>query len=456
MDTNRRFPVSRFLLLAASLTQVFLSCNSPFKWNADIKEFVDDGQSILKLEKFVAESGGMRKTVVPSCTSTVVTMDILNPRSIQVDCTVLCADESLFDSLPVVSVSSRSNATFSFTPALRAERKDLVFTVQLSSPETDHVFPPETVTIHCNTPPTGVAESLDAALDGSGAAFAAFKLPSSPTDDDLAQVKISYASVDGSSSGGTVTYAVDEACLCTQKCKVGGTDLLGAAHPLNRYYQPSGIGTGDNYLFTVALVDTEGMESEVAEISSDATLYSVTYDGNGAGIAPVDTRTYRHTKPVTVLGQGTLMLPGYTFAGWNTASDGSGAAYAPGTVFKMGPGNLKLYAMWVKEEGVTITFEMSPSHTIVFPTSTASESPGKSLELKPSVPITGLEAWHWYINDKVEGGQTTSTFIWNIPIDQPLGQYIINVDAVYVDPVSKKSYPCTGSIRVTVTYETED
>lgn len=454
MDTNRRSPVSRFLLLTASLTQLLFSCSSPFKWNADLKEFVDDGQSILKLEKFVAESGGVQKTIVPSGISAVVTMDILNPRAIQVDCTVLCADESLFDSLPVVSVSSRRNVAFSFTPALRAERKDLVFTVQLSSPETDHAFTPETVTIHCNTPPTGVAESLDAALDGRGAAFAAFKLPSSPTDDDLSQVRISYAPIDLSVGGGAVTYAVDEACLCMQKCKVDGTDLLGSANSLNRYYQPNGIGTGDNYLFTVVLVDAEGLESEVAEISSDATLYSVTYDGNGAGIAPVDTRTYRHTKPVTVLGQGTLTLSGYTFAGWNTASDGSGTAYAPGSVFKMGPDNLKLYAVWVKEEGVTIRFEMSPSHTIVFPSSTASESRGKSLKLEPSVPITGLEAWHWYINDKVEVGQTTSTFIWNIPIDQPLGQYIINVDAVYVDPVSKKSYPCTGSIRLTVTYKT--
>lgn len=51
-------------LLFAALAQLLFTCGSPFKWNADIKEFLDDG------------------------------------RSIEMVCTVRCVDESLFDSTP--------------------------------------------------------------------------------------------------------------------------------------------------------------------------------------------------------------------------------------------------------------------------------------------------------------------------------------------------------------------
>ena len=39
---------------------------------------------------------------------------------------------------------------------------------------------------------------------------------------------------------------------------------------------------------------------------------------------------------VTVLGNtGSLVKTGYTFAGWNTAANGSGTAYAPAATFTM-------------------------------------------------------------------------------------------------------------------------
>ena len=61
--------------------------------------------------------------------------------------------------------------------------------------------------------------------------------------------------------------------------------------------------------------------------------YTVTYDGNsstggdrpGRRVSP-----YTTGATVTVLGNtGTLVKTGYTFAGWNTAANGSGTAYAP-------------------------------------------------------------------------------------------------------------------------------
>jgi uncharacterized repeat protein (TIGR02543 family) len=46
---------------------------------------------------------------------------------------------------------------------------------------------------------------------------------------------------------------------------------------------------------------------------------------------------------------------GYTFSGWNTATNGSGTAYANGASFTMGTSSVTLYAQWVANTN-TITF----------------------------------------------------------------------------------------------------
>jgi sugar lactone lactonase YvrE len=54
---------------------------------------------------------------------------------------------------------------------------------------------------------------------------------------------------------------------------------------------------------------------------------------------------------VTVLGNTNLTEPWYSFGGWNTAPDQSGAYYAAGSSFAMGSSNVTLYALW----GGTVT-----------------------------------------------------------------------------------------------------
>jgi len=76
--------------------------------------------------------------------------------------------------------------------------------------------------------------------------------------------------------------------------------------------------------------------------------YTVTYYGNGSdgGTAPVDPSSpYASGSTVTVMNQGSLSLTGYSFAGWNTAFDGSGTAYAGGATFTINA-NTDLYAQW--------------------------------------------------------------------------------------------------------------
>ena len=90
-----------------------------------------------------------------------------------------------------------------------------------------------------------------------------------------------------------------------------------------------------------------------------AATYSVTYNGNGntGGTAPADPTKYPQGTTVTVLGNtGSLAKAGSTFAGWNTAANGSGTSYTAGSTFTMENMNDTLYAKWTVNS-YAITFD---------------------------------------------------------------------------------------------------
>lgn len=88
--------------------------------------------------------------------------------------------------------------------------------------------------------------------------------------------------------------------------------------------------------------------------------YTVTYNGNSntGGTAPTDgSSPYASGSTVTVLGNtGSLVKTGYTFAGWNTAANGSGTAYSAGATLTIAA-DTTLYAQW------TITYTVTANAT---------------------------------------------------------------------------------------------
>lgn len=80
--------------------------------------------------------------------------------------------------------------------------------------------------------------------------------------------------------------------------------------------------------------------------------FSVTYDGNGAtgGTVPVDSTAYPSGSAATVRANvGALVRSGYTFGGWNTLANGTGASFA-GTGSETFPilVNVTFYAQWTQ------------------------------------------------------------------------------------------------------------
>jgi uncharacterized repeat protein (TIGR02543 family) len=84
--------------------------------------------------------------------------------------------------------------------------------------------------------------------------------------------------------------------------------------------------------------------------SNVTSSYTVTYDGNDntGGTLPADVTSYASGSTVTILGNsGALTKSGVAvFAGWNTASDGTGTNYVGGNTFTITQ-NTTLYARWV-------------------------------------------------------------------------------------------------------------
>ena len=165
-------------------------------------------------------------------------------------------------------------------------------------------------------------------------------------------------------------------------------------------------GTGTSYAAT-GLITFEMPES------LNATLFAtwepiptgtVTYSGNGksSGSVPVDAQsTHYYGSTVTVsTNSGALKKSGYTFAGWNTAADGSGTSYgsAGSDTFVMPESDVTLFATWellpVVVKPVVVTKPSGKAAVILprFPTSISALPTQGSAVLKSILKKSGSAA----------------------------------------------------------------
>jgi hypothetical protein len=93
--------------------------------------------------------------------------------------------------------------------------------------------------------------------------------------------------------------------------------------------------------------------------------YTVTYHANGADGTVPAAQTVNEGRSITLPGAGGLTYGDRTFNGWNTAANGSGAAYAEGATYTVNA-DTTFYAQWVSGEVV-------PEEAIIPPGSTLAE-----------------------------------------------------------------------------------
>ena len=107
----------------------------------------------------------------------------------------------------------------------------------------------------------------------------------------------------------------------------------------------NGSGTDYSPSATFTIENNTTLYAEWIPVGS----YTLTYNGNGntGGNVPVDASSpYAGGSTVTVLGNsGSLTRTSFSFAGWNTAADGSGTNYNPADTFTIGA-DTTLHARW--------------------------------------------------------------------------------------------------------------
>ncbi len=97
--------------------------------------------------------------------------------------------------------------------------------------------------------------------------------------------------------------------------------------------------------------------------------FTVTFDGNGATSGSTAAET-NHAP--TALSANGFSRSGYAFAGWNSAADGSGIAYADGATYAF-TANVTLYAQWIVNTDFAVTFNGNGSTSGVMAPETNNE-----------------------------------------------------------------------------------
>lgn len=180
-------------------------------------------------------------------------------------------------------------------------------------------------------------------------------------------------------TGGTVPRDGTEYAVGATVTTLGNTgNLVRTGYTYTGWNTASG-GTGTTYTQGQTLTMGNANVTLYAKWSTNPT-YTVTYDGNGStgGTVPTDSTGYEAGQTVTVRGNtGSLSKTGYIFAGWNTASDGTGTTYSQGLTLAMAGANVTLYAEWgspgyqktYSAGGITFKLNLVPGYT-GFPTGT--------------------------------------------------------------------------------------
>ena len=171
-----------------------------------------------------------------------------------------------------------------------------------------------------------------------------------------------YTETAGSKAGDTYVYANGKWALKGNEITIT-FDPNGGAGSMEPMSVNPGVGnkltgntfTRENYTFTGWNTAANGTgtayaDGDTVNFSADTTLYAqwtqnpvITFNANG-GEGIMGTQTVKPNE-ATALTANTFTRADYDFAGWNTAADGSGAAYGNGATITTSE-NVTLYAQW--------------------------------------------------------------------------------------------------------------
>ena len=173
--------------------------------------------------------------------------------------------------------------------------------------------------------------------------------------------------------------------------------------------QADGLGTS----YAVSTASAFTISGDITLYAKWNPVYTVTYNANSAtsGTAPTDSNAYASGASVTTsANSGTLARTGYTFAGWNTATDGTGTTYAVSTASAFTiTGNITLYARWT----ATVTFNSNGGTAV---TAISGVTPGTTITLPTSPTKANLTFAGWFTDNGTFATAFTAATVVNINV----------------------------------------
>ena len=175
---------------------------------------------------------------------------------------------------------------------------------------------------------------------------------------------------------------------------------------------------------------TSYTNSQVVTITASLTVYAkwsqsyvVIYNGNGAtsGSAPsheAGRGSFRASNNT-----GSLVLPGYIFAGWNTESDGTGTSYAVGARIP-GGANIVLYAQWARSASLqspAVVSTSTPPSGSPLPTATPTVGP-----IAPPTAQSRASSLTQIAGEEISGFAASSGIIVHVTGARTVGQFVLS------------------------------
>jgi uncharacterized repeat protein (TIGR02543 family) len=155
----------------------------------------------------------------------------------------------------------------------------------------------------------------------------------------------------------------------------------------------------------------------------DSYAYTVSFDSNG-GDSPANPAAKTVIAPATTVDD--LPAPptkaGKVFAGWNTAADGSGAAFTAATTVS---GDISVYAQWVDSYAYTVSFDSNGGDSPANPVAKTVNAPATTVDDLPAPPTKAGKAFSGW-NTAADGSGAAFTAATTVSGD-------ISVYAQWVD-----------------------
>ncbi len=288
---------------------------------------------------------------------------------------------------------------------------------------------------------TTVKPEGESAASNQASATPQLLAPSAPTNVSAssgnAQASISWDSMPGATSYNLYWS------MTSGVTAVNGTKVAGVTSP----YTQTGLTNGTAYYWIVTAVNSGGESSTSSQTGTTPAGYSVSYDGNGStgGTIPSDSTQYLDGATVTVAtNSGNLVKTGYSFAGWNSAADGSGTDYAAGGSFKI-VASVTLYTKWNRQATGTITNPSVPS-TYAVTVSGPSTAFFNAAVGFSSTYSGAASSYQWYLNGSKIAGANSSSL--TVTPSYSTFQFGANALMLRVDDLNGSGYSATVKVNL--------